>query len=248
MGTPGKDGIVRRLVREQWPEDPSPQDIESGSGRPQQWSEFLSRVTLFDNAVRLRFLVWTLQRYVPRGARVLEVGCGSGTMAVLMADLGFRVTASDIDPELIDRFESKYSRWFDTDQLTVRKVDMFYLPWAEKHFDLVYHQGVLEHFTDDRIVAALREQARVARFVLFDVPNHRYQAQPFGDERLLRIGQWRRLIRAAGLEIIDERGRDFHHWLYILPHAFFSHRALDTMPWFVRWFAVTSIFVCRSPL
>lgn len=246
MGTPGKGGIVRRLVREQWPEDPSPQDIVSGSGQPQQWSEFLRPVTLFDNAVRLRFLVWTLQRYVPRGARVLEVGCGSGTMAVLMSDLGFRVTASDIDPELIDRFESKYSRWFGADQLAVLKADMFDLPWTDKHFDLAYHQGVLEHFTDDRIVAALREQARVAQFVLFDVPNHRYHAQPFGDERLLPIGHWRRLIRAAGLEIIDERGRDFHHWLYILPHALFSHRALDTMPWFVRWFAVSSIFVCRS--
>lgn len=221
-------------------------DAASGAAVERQWAEFLTGVTLFDNAVRLRFLIWTLQRYVSPGDQVLEVGCGSGTTAVLMADLGFGVTACDIDKELISRLESKYSPWISKGQLRVQTADMFCLPWTERHFDLAFHQGVLEHFPDGSIIAALREQARIARLVVFDVPNHRYRGQPFGDERLLPIRHWRRLIRAAGLEIIDERGRDFHRWLYLLPNALFSHRALDTMPWFVRRFAISSIFVCRS--
>lgn len=215
--------------------------------RQHRWSEFLSDVTLFENAVRLRFLIWTLQRYVSRGDQVLEVGCGSGTMAVLMADLGIRVTACDIDAELVRRLGSKYSAWICEGQLAIQTADMFCLPWAEKHFDLVYHQGVLEHFPDDRIVAALREQARVAHLVAFDVPNNRDTTQPFGDERLLTVQHWRKLIRAAGLDVIEERGRDFHRSLYWLPYALFSRRALERMPWFGRRYAVNSIFVCRSP-
>jgi len=210
------------------------------------WPEFLDGVSLFDNAVRLRFFIWTLQRHVSPKARLLEVGCGRGTTAVLLADLGYQVTVCDLESALITRLQAKYSDWIRTGQLHLRQADMFELPWEDKAFDVIYHQGVLEHFGDRQIIAALAEQARLAPLVVFDVPNHRYGAQPFGNERLLSNRHWKKLIESAGLEVLDRRGRDFHHRLYCLPHALFSHRALDTLPWFVRRFAVSSIFVCRS--
>jgi hypothetical protein len=64
---------------------------------------------------------------------------------------------------------------------------MLALPWQKREFDLAYHQGVLEHFPDEQIVQALREQAHVAEWVIFDVPNHRCSDRPFGDERLLSV-------------------------------------------------------------
>jgi SAM-dependent methyltransferase len=210
------------------------------------WPKFLEDASLFDNAIRLRFFLWTLRRHVPPGARLLEVGCGSGTTAVLLADLGYQVTACDIEPALVSRVSANYSDWIRIGRLCVEQADMFETPWEDRSFDLAYHQGVLEHFPDERIVAALREQARVARLVIFDVPNHRYGQHPFGDERLLPVRHWRSLLRRAGMELIDERGRDFRQWLYCLPHALFSHRALDGIPWFVRRFSMSSIFVCRG--
>lgn len=216
------------------------------SSDPQNWPAFLKGISLFDNAVRLRNLIWTLQRHFPAGAELLEVGFGSGTTAVLLADLGYQVTACDIDAELVERLESRYSDWIAQSRLAIQQADMFQFPWPRKTFDVAYHQGVLEHFSDEKIVAALREQSRVARFVLFDVPNHRYGAQPFGDERLLPIRHWRRLIQNAGMDVVDQRGRDFHHWLYCLPHVLFSHQVLDRFPWFSRQFAVSSIFLCGS--
>ena len=216
-------------------------------GTRQSWPEYLDGVSLFDNAVRLRFFIWTLQRYLPPGARLLEVGFGSGTTAVLLADLGYYVTACDLEPELVSRLRSKYSDWLRRDdRLSVRQADMFKLPWADKTFDSTYHQGVLEHFSDDQIIAALREQARVARYVVFDVPNHRFGVQPFGDERLLSPRHWRRLIQRAELELLDERGSAFPRRLYWLPYALISHRALEVLPYFGRRFGICSIFVCRS--
>jgi SAM-dependent methyltransferase len=214
----------------------------------QSWPEFLKDVTLFDNAIRLRSFIWTLQRYVHTGAQLLEAGCGSGTAAVLLADLGYQVTACDLNAELVARLRHKYSNWISSGQLEVQHADILKLPWPDKHFDVVYHQGVLEHFDDQTIVRALKEQCRVARLVIFDIPNGRSSVQPYGDERLLPVRHWRKLISAAGLEVVAERGRDFHRYLYFLPNALFSHYALDSVPSFGRWFAVNSIFVCRGSL
>jgi len=133
-----------------------------------------------------------------------------------------------------------------TGRLQVRQADMLSLPWQKEEFDLAYHQGVLEHFSDEQIVQALQEQARVARWVILDVPNHRHTHQPFGDERLLRPSHWSQLIREAHLEVVTELGRDFHRGIFFLPHAFFSRYALEKWPWFGRRFGVNSIFVCRS--
>ncbi len=210
------------------------------------WSDFLEDATLFDNAVRLRSLIWTIRRYAQAGARLMEVGCGSGTTAVMLADLGYRVTAIDCEAALVARIAERYSDWIRSGRLEMQVADMFSLPWREREYDLAYHQGVLEHFSDDRIVQALSEQRRVAKRLIFDVPNSRYGAHPYGDERLMKPSHWRRLIERSGWTVVQELGRDFDPWLCILPYLFFSRTALERLPWFGRRFAVSSIFVCES--
>ena len=240
---------ISEPVAHSFPGDPNPGKQQSNSGAvapaTSGWPEYLADLSLFENAVRLRYLIWTIQRHVPRGNRLLEVGFGSGTTAVLLADLGYRVVALDFERELVARLQERYSDWLRTGRLEVMEGDMYRLPWQIRQFDLAYHQGVLEHVSDENIVRALREQGRVARRIIFDVPNHRYGAQPFGDERLLAIRHWKRLIQEAGLTLETVLGRDFHRRLYLLPYALFSHRALERFPWFSRNFAVSSIFICR---
>ena len=210
------------------------------------WPEYLRGESLFTNAIRLRYLIWIIQHYIPIGSRVLEVGFGSGATAVLLADLGYKVTAIDIDDLLVERLQNRYATWVWDGRLDIKKADMFALPWEGKAFALAYHEGVLEHFPDEQIVQALREQARVAQWVIFDVPNHRLGVQPFGDERLLSPGHWRQLIQESNLKLVAEYGRDFHRWLYLLPFGLFSRWVLLHWPWFGRSFATNSIFVCRS--
>lgn len=40
---------------------------------------------------------------LPKGAKVLDLGCGPGQSAHAMADLGFEVTATDAVPEMVER-------------------------------------------------------------------------------------------------------------------------------------------------
>ena len=209
------------------------------------WAEFLSTKTLFMNAIQLNELLWTIQRHIPGGAQLLEVGFGSGTTTVLLSDIGYHVTALDIDQTLVDRFILRYPDWIETGRVEVKQADMFSLPWKEKTFELAYHQGVLEHFSDDEIILALKEEARVAHWIIFDVPNRRGNKHPFGDERLLPPSHWRNLIKRAGVTLVEEVGRNFPRWMYIFPHAFFSRQSLYRWPWFSRVAGTDSIFICK---
>jgi SAM-dependent methyltransferase len=220
--------------------------IVTPSSTPPSWATYLNDANLFDNAIRLRNLIWTIQRHVPKGGRILEVGCGSGATAVLLSEIGYQVTAVDREEELIVRIRERYSDWIRSRNLEVLLGDMFALPWDGQEFDLIYHQGVLEHFEDEQIVKALTEQRRVASRLIFDVPNARYPSHPYGNERLLRPSHWRKLLQQAGWELSRELGRDFHPGLYALPYLLFSRTALEKVPWFSKYLAVSSIFVCRE--
>jgi SAM-dependent methyltransferase len=51
-----------------------------------------------------------LRRLFPPGARVLDLGCGTGEDALFLASLGVRVHAVDIAPEMIARARAKVRR------------------------------------------------------------------------------------------------------------------------------------------
>ena len=209
------------------------------------WDEFLRDDSLFDNAIRLRYFIWTINRRFKPGSNVLEVGCGSGTTSVMLADQGYNVTAVDVNKSLIDRIQERY-RGGLSGSLNVMHHDMFALPWESLSFDLTIHQGVLEHFDDQSIVRALQEQGRVSRWIIFDVPNQRKQTKPFGDERFLSFPHWQSLIHQAGLTIDAYYGRDFSRWTYIMPHGLFTRFGLERLSSFGRAFGQSYVFVCKS--
>jgi ubiquinone/menaquinone biosynthesis C-methylase UbiE len=60
---------------------------------------------------RMRQKVYaTFERFVPAGARVLELNAGTGTDAVQLARRGFRVHATDIAPGMLARIRDKVAR------------------------------------------------------------------------------------------------------------------------------------------
>ena len=210
------------------------------------WATYLDRLNLYSEARRLDLFIDIVRRHAPNGGSLLEVGFGSGCTAILLADAGYRVTAIDLDRAVIARFRSRYRDL--SSRLTILQADMAHLPFVgTAQFDVVYHQGVLEHFDDESIVHALREQARVAKIVVFDVPNDRCPYRSYGDERLLSNEHWLGLIESAGLHCIETWGRmpRMPAWVgALLPHILFATRR-QRLAILGRLFGENSIFVCK---
>jgi|GEM_PF-2752873 len=61
--------------------------------------------------------------YVDEGMRVLEIGCGTGTLALMMAKRGATVTAIDTAPTMLAKAEEKIVAEGLTDRVTLQCLD-----------------------------------------------------------------------------------------------------------------------------
>lgn len=124
--------------------------------------------------------------------RMLEVGTGTGIMSAFLSNLGYDVTSVDNDQAVLSAAK-RTSELFRAD-VRFELEDAFDLPYDEGAFDIAFSQGLLEHFSDEEIVRMLEEQLRVARAVVFSVPNNFYGRKDVGNERLLTKERWERLV------------------------------------------------------
>src|SRR5688572_6010205 len=124
--------------------------------------------------------------------RILEIGSGSGAMSIFLSWLGFEVVSIDLDPKVIDKAKEENTRW--NGRATFEVADTFALPYLDQSFDIIFHQGLLEHFSDSEIRKMLTEQLRVAEKVVFSVPNHNYPRKDFGNERLMTKREWEQIL------------------------------------------------------
>ncbi len=205
------------------------------------WTGFLDSpfFNLFDRSIILRELIKQIRRVANPPATVLEVGCGNGLTSVLLASMGYRVTAVDANVELVKKvrcFEATFPN------IVSIQADMFGMNFGNKTFDVAFSQGVLEHYSNNDIVRALAEQRRVARIVVIDVPNGRGKIGDYGDERLIPPTQWRKLIQASGLAVADESARGIARWSEPFPKLL----GWVEDSWIARRLGENSIFVCKE--
>ena len=90
------------------------------------------------------------------GARILEVGAGSGRDSLHLAGLGARVTILDYSESALAATRRACG---EAEGVELLRGDALALPFPDKSFDVVFHQGLLEHFRDP--MPLLLENARV---------------------------------------------------------------------------------------
>jgi ubiquinone/menaquinone biosynthesis C-methylase UbiE len=92
---------------------------------------------------------------IVRGRRVLDVACGEGYGAALIARTAKCVVGTDIDADVVRVAQARYGR----DGLEFLRADMFELPFKSRSFDVVTCFEAIEHVSTPS--RALDEIARV---------------------------------------------------------------------------------------
>jgi ubiquinone/menaquinone biosynthesis C-methylase UbiE len=91
------------------------------------------------------------------GAAALDLGCGTGAVTARLASRGFRVTAVDHSPAMIDVAREKLAAAGLESAVDFRVAEITTLPFADGSFDVVTCQRVLHHVPGaDRAVAEVR--------------------------------------------------------------------------------------------
>jgi len=98
---------------------------------------------------------------LPKDAKILDAGCGIGKLASFWLNEGYDVLGVDISDVALSITNKKGVKTI--------KADILRLPFEDNSFDLVYSDGLLEHFIDPEPI--LTELFRVSgKYVLTFVP------------------------------------------------------------------------------
>ena len=118
-----------------------------------------------ENQIQLAFRNhWTLfseiMKNTPeysKGKRVLEIGCGRGSLSCYFSDSGYDCTLLDLSESVLDVAKDI----FDKNKLKAKFIvgDANNLEIPNNSFDVIYSIGLLEHFDDVR--TTISEQIRV---------------------------------------------------------------------------------------
>ncbi|NRR28915.1 class I SAM-dependent methyltransferase [Oxalobacteraceae bacterium] len=160
------------------------------------------------------------------GMRILEFGCNVGASAILFSHLGAKVNATDISEEWVSLARLNAER-YDIDNIEFAHVaDSRRLPFADRQFDLIACNSVLEYVNEDEIAAVQRELDRVLApggMILLTGTSNRLWPQEAHSGRWLVNYLPRLLDRLWGKSL--QRGM----WPWAARHGFGPHyRNLDT--------------------
>jgi SAM-dependent methyltransferase len=178
------------------------------------WAEREEIDDVYSNEDRIRR---QLDRLPLEGKWSCEVGAGSGRDSLELARRGSKVV-------VLDYVRSSFQvirRQADSLGLTVHPVcaDARRMPFRDGTFDLVFHQGLLEHFRDPLPLVA--ENARVTAaggHVLIDVPQ-KFHVYTAAKHAMILLGRWfagweteftpaelERILRRAGMDPVHTYG------------------------------------------
>lgn len=139
-----------------------------------------------------RPLLKLLEELLPvnRAARFLEVGCGTALDSCLLLQRSSRAQAVAVDLSANAAVAAQRNAGALGLPLRVAVADLTVLPFPADSFDLVFSQGVLEHFEDP--TRAMHEQLRVLRshgVLVVDVPQ-KFNVYTLQKRRAMKENRW----------------------------------------------------------
>jgi ubiquinone/menaquinone biosynthesis C-methylase UbiE len=124
------------------------------------------------------------------GKKVLEIGAGTGRDSLNLITYGAEVYQLDYAMNALKLMKEVALE----SGMTVHLIggDAFQLPFEDGSFDIVFHQGLLEHFREPMATELLKENARIVKkggILLIDVPQ-RYHPYTVIKHLLIALNAW----------------------------------------------------------
>ncbi|MCH7782423.1 class I SAM-dependent methyltransferase [candidate division KSB1 bacterium] len=170
-----------------------------------------------------------------RGLRILEIGAGTGGDSINLSKMGARVVALDYSEDVLKKVKTVIRN--SGVSLDLMRGDGTNLPFPDECFDLIFHQGLLEHFKKPQTL--VDENIRVLKkggYLLIDVPQ-KYHLWTVVKHILIPLNMWiagwetqfsvgalRKIYRDNRLTIVREYG-------YWLVPSFFYRLLRETLKW-----------------
>jgi len=179
------------------------------------------------------------------GKRILEVGAGTGRDSVKLSQHGADVHTLDYSPESLRLIRSQLEK----DEVSLILADALCSPLPDNSFDIVFHQGLLEHFTTP--FPLLKENYRILKkggLLLVDVPQtlHIYTLIKHklmffglwfaGWERQFTVASLCRLLRNCGFEPVHVYGDWSRPGIFYKIVREIFRRVSITLPMYPRYF------------
>ncbi len=114
--------------------------------------EYWGKSTPYDKYID-KFLL-----YLPKSAKILDVGCGAGDSVALFLERGYKAEGVDISKDMIEIARQKVPR------AKFGIMDIRSLKYSAKSFDAVYCYGALEHVPKKDIPKTLKGFARIMKY------------------------------------------------------------------------------------
>lgn len=135
---------------------------------------------------------------LPKDASVLEIGVGSCKFSAALSIMGYRVTAMDSNPEMLEQGKRNFPNI--NIEYVVDKLPDLKSEASKRKYDLVTNEGVVEHFTDrDERIAVIQSMGSCCiegGFVFFYVP---FLSDKPDEHRYTSLKEMELEVREAGL-------------------------------------------------
>ena len=93
------------------------------------------------------------------GATLIELGCGSGHISACLALRGYKVTLFDFSEVALDKARQTFLKY--NIQAEFIQGDLMQLEDLNKHYDIAWNRGVMEHFGDTELENIIRNIAKI---------------------------------------------------------------------------------------
>jgi ubiquinone/menaquinone biosynthesis C-methylase UbiE len=122
------------------------------------------------NRLTIDFYKHIFKKYINKKTKLLEVGCGTSTTSLHLCPKINSFVGADISDKALELSKEK-AKTLGIKNAKFVKGDCFKLPFKESLFDVVWSQGLIEHFSNpQKIIDEKTRVCKVGGYIITSVP------------------------------------------------------------------------------